>query len=118
MLISLSTGKMVDRIPTSRREMWGTIISRLSKDDLKAIFEEIETLTTGKKISVSSWIPKSRCWTDTPFQVIYDKAAKENYELAGYMFGLIVWVYFNDDLRHWGFGHFTDEIQGLTYFLI
>jgi hypothetical protein len=33
-------------------------------------------------------------WTGSPFETIFEKAARYNFDLAAKLFGLIVWVVF------------------------
>jgi hypothetical protein len=86
-----------------------------SKD---ALNEYINTTGRGEIIT-TSWIPGSD-WTGTPYQPIYE-AVGEDWEMARFFFGLIVWNVMMDRPEPWSFGRYPrheGEIIGLTYFRV
>jgi len=79
---------------------------------------EIDTLGFGKEVNVAGWLP-GNAWSETAFDPIYQKAARQDYDVAAMLFGLIVWVYFMERPDVWGLGHYDLEdrpIKSLTYF--
>jgi hypothetical protein len=58
--------------------------SRLREEDIDAITREFERLVdeSGKEVVTSSWLPGSD-WSGTPFEPIYDTAARGDEEAAG-----------------------------------
>ena len=116
MLIDIGSDVPIDRIP--HPEMWRAVSERLSEEQLQGIFEEIEDRITGMEVSVAGWIPGSD-WTNTPFQPIFETAARFDRETAAKMFGLIVWVYFMQRADRWGFGRYDTQnqhVESMTYF--
>ncbi|MHB8131960.1 MAG: hypothetical protein ACYDEX_23600 [Mobilitalea sp.] len=93
--------------------------SRLSEREVNDIKDEIRNRIVGKEVNVSSWIPGSN-WTGTPFQVIYQKACKENFEIAGMCFGLFVWETLMENDEKWYFikkkTNEEDQIEKMVYF--
>jgi len=67
-------------------DMW---LSRLAPAERNAVFTFIENLIRTGRIHTSSWMPGPD-WTDTPLQVIYEKATRESEQQAGWCFGLML----------------------------
>lgn len=118
MIVDLNSGKEINNIPHAKH--YDLIRNRLSAKEYDAIIEELNKRideTTGEVVT-SSWIPGAN-WNGTAFQAIYDKAANENFDLAGLFFGLIVWVVFKERPEKWTYVKYSDEesgIRGTTYF--
>ena len=58
-------------------------------------------------------------WTDTPFQPLYEKAARRSHTGAAKLFGLLVWSVFMDHPDRWGSGRYQKDgrdIGSRTYF--
>jgi hypothetical protein len=112
-----ANGSKIKNIP--HRETWGAMTHRLSKKDFEQAYKKLDTLVEGKEINTAGWLPgKEWC---VEFEPIWSKAAKENYELAGMMFGLLVWSYFMEREDSWWFGKYntaTQEVRSMTYFRI
>jgi len=72
----------------------------------------------GRQVETSSFIP-GQAWSNTVFQPIYEVCGEE-WEQAGFFFGLIVWATLMEHEAAWSFGKYlTDEnIFGMTYFRI
>jgi len=121
MLYSIDTSQKITSIPHENE--YKICLSRLSQDELEAIKDALNTMidediAKGTDIQTSSWMPGSD-WENTPFQMIYEKAAKLDTVLSAKFFGLLVWVVFMERPEIWSFGRFEKDgqpIAGLTYF--
>lgn len=119
MLLSPDTGKLVTTIPYKHEfNIWK---KRLTEDEYNGLIDILTEKINSNEIHTSSWIPGSD-WTNTPFQIIYDKACEYNEEHSAMFFGLILW---DAVMRHpecWAFGHYNfkngSEIKGTTYFKV
>jgi hypothetical protein len=83
-----------------------------------ALDEHIDT-QGGGEIITSSWIPGSD-WTDTPYQPIYE-AVGQDWELARFFFGLVVWNVMMNRPETWSFGRYPKndgDVIGMTYFRV
>lgn len=119
MLFSFDSGQEIKKIP--HQEVWKVINKRLSKIEIQKIKDEINKIFDSHDFKCSSkMVPPD--WTNTAFQVIYDKASRENYELSAKMFGLIVWVTLMERPEMFGFDRYNlipnREFEGMTYFKI
>jgi hypothetical protein len=121
MLVTIrENGKVepISRQPHHRHfDQW---MRNLARTDFEGISEalnaHIETVGKGE-IVTSSWIPGAD-WKDTPYEPIYH-AVGDNWEMARFFFGLIVWNVVGDRPEVWSFGRYPrnpGEIIGLTYF--
>jgi hypothetical protein len=102
--------------------------SRLSTSEIDAIHNEFDALidrklSSGEEILTSSWMPKELChgdgqeWDGTPFQVIWEKACRQNWDHTGWCFGLFLWEHMMNRDEDWCFYKSgDDEIRGTTYF--
>lgn len=120
MLIDIYTREEINNIPF--RETFETIESRLSESQHDAIVAEINRLMdeAGGEIVTAGWLPGPD-WTGTPFEPIYRIAARRNEELAGKMFGLLVWHTIMLRPERWASGRFEKdgvELSSRTYFRI
>ena len=116
MLIDVESGEPIDHIPHS--DLWQIVLDRLSTAQMQSIFRELERRTSNKEVNVAGWLPGSD-WSGTPFQAIFEIAARSDYDTSARMFGLFVWVYFMERLDRWGFGRYdtaTQHVESMTYF--
>lgn len=118
MLIDIHSRKTITRMP--HRDMFDLIRERLSTSDFECVVGEINERidNAGGEIATAGWLPGSD-WSNTPFLCIYDTAARRNQEVAGKMFGLMVWHTVMERPEHWSFGRYEidgREIRSLTYF--
>jgi hypothetical protein len=70
------------------------------------------------QIITTSWIPGSD-WTGTPYEPIW--WAVQDWDLARFFFGLIVWSVMMKRREDWSFGRYpkkVGDIIGLTYFRV
>src|SRR3979490_587 len=112
----LESDETVTKIP--RKEVFDLIESRLSATELKSGIDALDGQISGKEILTSSWMPGND-WTGTPYQALHEKAARFNQELAGKMFGLMVFFAFMQRPEIWITGRFEKDgepIGGRTYF--
>ena len=114
MLIDIDSGKEITRIPHS--ETFELIRGRLKPSDFNGVIGEINKRIdeAGGKIATAGWLPGSD-WSDTPFQCIYDTAARKYRELSAKMFGIMVWYTVMKRPERWGSVKY-DEIGSRTYF--
>jgi hypothetical protein len=83
-------------------------------DLLKLLSDRI----SGDQILTSSFIPGSD-WTNTPYQIIYEKACECNEQHAAWFFGLILWDVMIRHSDTWSFVKSTQpNIKGTTYFRV
>jgi len=120
MLIDIFTNREIRRVPF--REQFETLRGRLSRDEFQAIVDRINELVDGGggEIATAGWLPGSD-WTGTPFEPIYTKAAKHNYELSARFFGQMVWYTIMQRPERWASGRFEkdgEDIGSRTYFRI
>ena len=90
MLINIDTGKVVDRVPG--RQEFDVLRGRLSEAEFDAMVGRINELIdeAGSEIATAGWLPGSD-WRGTPFQPIYDKAARGDFTRSAMFFGQLVW---------------------------
>ena len=118
MLIDIDSRKTITGMP--HRDMFDRIRERLSPSEFECVVDEINERidNAGGEIVTAGWLPGSD-WSNTPFQCIYDTAAGRNQEVAGKMFGLMVWHTVMERPERWSFGRYEidgREIGSLTYF--
>ena len=120
MLVDFETGREMDNVPY---EETYALTERMSADEFDAICAKLNSmidrdLEEGRDIHTAGWMPGTD-WTGTPFQPIYEKAARRNQDLAARIFGLIVWKVFMDREETWITGRFErdgEPIGSRTYF--
>ena len=92
------------RIPYA--QTFNLLPTRLSQDEFDRIVEYIDGLIdkAGGEIVTAGWLPKGpkRGEWPPPLLPIYDIAARKNYDLAGKMFGLMVWYTIMQRPERWG----------------
>ena len=116
MLVDLMIGKKITRVPFA--EEYRTFMSRLSREEIEAIKVALNDKISGSEIQTAGWIPGSN-WEGTPFQPIYEKAAKRDFGAAARCFGLMVWEVFMERPEQWTSGRFEKDGQPIgsrTYF--
>jgi len=72
----------------------------MSKEEVQGVRAALDERIAGSRIETASSIPGSN-WEGTPYQPIYDKAARSNFDLAALMFGLFVWEAFERHELGW-----------------
>lgn len=118
MLIDLSTDKVINRIPY-RRE-FDTIRNRLSEAEFEAMVARVDELIneSGAEIATAGWLPGSD-WTGTPFEPIYAKAARGDFDRSALFFGQLVWYTVMKRPERWASGRYElggRDIGSRTYF--
>jgi hypothetical protein len=112
----LESNEDVTSVP--RSEVFRLLTNRLSPAEFSAIAESLNEQIDGNEIHTSSWMPGAD-WGGTPYQAIYDRAARSNHDLAGRLFGLMVFYVFMNRPDAWITGKFEKDgepIGGRTYF--
>ena len=118
MIIDISSSSKITKVPHC--DTFSLIQKRLSVSDFDNIVNEINRLIdeAGGEIATAGWLPGSD-WSDTPFQCIYDTAARKNKDLSARMFGLMVWYTVMNRPERWGSGKYDvdgREIGSHRYF--
>lgn len=116
MLIDMMTGKPITQV--SYAEDYQTFMSRMTAAEIAAIRGALDTMIQGTEIQTAGWMPGAD-WTGTPFQPIYEKAARFDEAAAARCFGLMVWEVFMQRPEVWTSGRFEkdgEEIGSRTYF--
>ena len=101
-----------------RPDTFRLLTDRLTPEEFRAIEEALNDRIDGDEIHTSSWIPGSD-WQNTPYEPIYELAARRNHDLAGKLFGLMVFHVFMNREDAWITGRFEKDgepISGRTYF--
>ena len=120
MLMDFETGKVIDRIPHPENL---ELVDRMTNDESQAINNELNAminrdLEAGSDIQTAGWMPGSD-WTGTPFEAIYETAARRNTDVAALVFGFMVWMVFREREDDWYTGRFEKDGEPLssrTYF--
>lgn len=118
MLIDIDTGRGIEQVPFRRD--FDVLRSRLSEADFDAMVARINGLIdeSGAEIATAGWLPGSD-WTGTPFEPIYTKAAREDFQRSALFFGQLVWYVVMNRPERWGSGRYQvdgRDIGSRTYF--
>lgn len=101
-----------------RPEAFRLLTARLSPAEFSGIIEALNAQIDGDEIHTSSWMPGAD-WNGTPYQAIYEQVARRDPDLAGKLFGLMVFYVFMHRPDAWITGKFEKDgepIRGRTYF--
>lgn len=120
MLIDIDTGKTITKVPFE--PAFNTLRGRLSEAEFDAMVARINELIeeSGSEIATAGWLPGSD-WTGTPFEPIYTKAAREDFEQSAKFFGQLVWYTVMTRKERWGSGRYQrdgKDIGSRTYFRV
>ena len=118
MLVDMMSGTTITRVPYEPE--YRHFMSRLTTGEINAAKARLDELIEGTEIQTAGWMP-GKDWTDTPFQPIYEKAAKYSQEAAARCFGLMVWEVFMERPEKWTSGRFEkdgEQIGSRTYFQV
>ena len=90
MLIDIDSGQEIDRVPFQPE--FDALRVRLSEAEFDAMVRRINELIdeAGAEIATAGWLPGSD-WTGTPFEPIYTKAARGDFDRSAMFFGQLVW---------------------------
>jgi hypothetical protein len=118
MLIDVDTGKIIEQVPFQRD--FGTLRGRLTAAEFEAMVGRVNELidASGSEIATAGWLPGSD-WTWTPFQPIYEKAARNDFQRAALFFGQLVWYTIMKRPERWASGRYQvdgRDIGSRTYF--
>jgi hypothetical protein len=116
MLFDMMTDKAITSVPYERD--YRLSMSRMTPDEIDLIEATLNERIEGTEIQTAGWMPGHN-WNGTPYEPIYTKAAKTNYELSARCFGLMVWVVFMKRPEKWVSGLFEKDgepIGSRTYF--
>jgi hypothetical protein len=117
-LIDIDSGETITRVPYERD--FQVLRGRLSGVEFDAMVERINQLIdeSGGEIATAGWLPGSD-WTGTPFEPIYTKAARGDFQRAALFFGQLVWYTVMHRPEAWGSGRYEMDgraIGSRTYF--
>lgn len=118
MLIDMMSGSVVSHVPYAKD--YGLYMSRMTSAEIDAIKRALNEKINGTEIQTSGWMP-GKDWSNTPFQPIYEKAARFSVEAAARCFGLMVWEVFMERAEKWTSGRFEKDgepIGSRTYFQV
>jgi hypothetical protein len=120
MLVDIFSQKVISRIPYG--DQFNILRKRLSDAEFQAMVDRVNELIVagGGQIATAGWLPGSD-WTGTPFELIYTKAARHNYELSARFFGQLVWHTIMCRPERWASGRFEkngEDIGSRTYFRV
>jgi hypothetical protein len=118
MLIDVETDRPIDRIPY--RAEFDALRRRLSDVEFDQMVDRINELIdeAGGEIATAGWLPGSD-WTGTPFEPIYTRAARGDFERSAKFFGQLVWYAVMKRPERWASGRYEldgKEISSRTYF--
>lgn len=118
MLIDIDSGKTRDRVPYGPQ--FEALRRRLSVAEFDAMVARINELIdeSGAEIATAGWLPGSD-WTGTPFEPIYTKAARGDFDRSAMFFGQLVWYAIMNRPERWGSGRYQvdgRDIGSRTYF--
>jgi hypothetical protein len=116
MLVEMMTGAEVKDVPYKAEYL--RFMSLMTPTEIDNIKRELNDLIEGTEIQTAGWMP-GKDWSGTPFDPIYQKAARCNESLAARCFGLMVWEVFMDRPEKWTSGRFEKDgepISSRTYF--
>ena len=116
MLVDMMSGAVIARIPYEREyRVW---MGRMTASEIQEIEHRLNDMIQGTEIQTAGWMPGAD-WRGTPFQAIYEKAARHDPSVAARCFGLMVWKVFLDRPERWTSGRFEKDgepIGSRTYF--
>lgn len=117
MLYDFRSGKKVTHVPHPKT--W-RLIERLSPQQrlLAEAYIEVQ-IERREDIANSSWMAPGPEWTDTPLDPIYWVAARQDFDLAAKLYGLLVWHVFMEHPEAWSVIRCEKDgelLSGLTYF--
>jgi hypothetical protein len=122
-LVAIKNSGRVEPITRQTREFeFNHWMRRLAPADFDRICDALNQYIDtqgGGEIITSSWIPGAD-WTGTPFEPIY-VAVGEDWEMARFFYGLIVWNVMMNRSETWSFGRYPKndgDVIGMTYFRI
>jgi hypothetical protein len=112
----LESAEDVSNMPRSKT--FRLLTERLAPEEFRVIEQALNDKIDGDEIHTSSWMPGAH-WQGTPYLPIYERAARRNHDLAGKLFGLMVFYVFMNREDAWITGRFEKDgelISGRTYF--
>ena len=118
MLVDMMSGAAITRIPYEQE--YRNFMSQMTAGEITAAKARLDEMIEGTEIQTAGWMP-GKDWTDTPFQPIYEKAARHSEEAAARCFGLMVWEVFMERPEKWTSGRFEKDgepIGSRTYFQV
>ncbi|UFN51580.1 hypothetical protein LPC08_25285 (plasmid) [Roseomonas sp. OT10] len=118
MLVDMMSGKRITKVPYEVE--YRRMTSLMTPTEVTAVKAALNAEISGTRIQTAGWMPGSD-WRGTPYQAIYEKAARCNEQIAARCFGLIVWEVFMERPEKWTSGRFEKDgepIGSRTYFQV
>ncbi|WP_438042983.1 hypothetical protein [Sorangium sp. So ce128] len=120
MLIDIFSQKTIRHVPYG--DQFEILRRRLTGAEFQAMVDRINELIDagGAQVATAGWLPGND-WDGTPFEPIYTKAARQNYELSARFFGQLVWYTIMQRPERWASGRFEkdgEDIGSRTYFRV
>jgi hypothetical protein len=118
MLIDVDSGKVLTRVPFEHE--FEVLRARLRDTEFNEMVGRVNALIdeSGGEVATAGWLPGSD-WTGTPFQAIYERAARGDFERAAMFFGQLVWYAVMERPERWASGRYQvdgRDIGSRTYF--
>jgi hypothetical protein len=118
MLIDVDADRVITKVP--HEPQFNALRRRLSDAEFATMVARVDQLIdeAGGEIATAGWLPGSD-WTGTPFEAIYTKAARHDYDLSAKFFGQLVWYTVMQRPERWASGRYQVEgrdIGSRTYF--
>ena len=118
MLIDVNSGRVLAHVPHERE--FSAVQRRLSTEEFERMVERLNELIddAGGEIATAGWLPGSD-WTGTPFEPIYTKGARGDFQRSALFFGQLVWYVVMRRPERWASGRYKvdgREIGSRTYF--
>lgn len=118
MLVDLTNGRTITSVPYQSE--YRTYLARMTAGEIDAIKAALNQMIDGDEIHTAGWMPGND-WGGTPFQAIYEKAARHSFDASAKCFGLMVWDVFMERPEKWTSGRFEKDgvdIGSRTYFRV
>lgn len=109
-----------DDWPRPYQQDFETLRARLAHDEFDAMVARINELIedAGAEIATAGWLPGSDRG-GTPFEAIYEKAARNDFSRSAMFFGQLVWYTIMNRQERWASGRYEvdgRDIGSRTYF--
>lgn len=118
MLVDMMSGALITRMPYAQE--YRRFMRRMTKAEIALVKATLHQKINGTEIKTAGWMP-GKVWTGTPFEPIYEKAARQSWTAAARCFGLMVWEVFMERPEKWTSGRFEKDgvpIGSRTYFQV
>ena len=115
MIYSIDRGELITKLPHEKD--FNARRKSIGDNEYNIIVNELNNRIDGDEVHTAGWMP-GHDWDNTVFKPIYQACGK-NKDIAGQLFGLIVFKVFMDRDDNWGCGRYEKDgkpIRSMTYF--